>query len=277
LEIHALNIYPVKALGGFSLRRALLTSKGLAITLGEHYLFDRQWMLINAQQQMITQRQLPGLARLQPELIGDALCLSAQGHDAITLALAPSDAPEITCLVWRTPVQVQVCSDAINQWLNRVFPGENLQLVSLACERPTLLKRFGPQSSTHFADAAPYLVANTASLAALNTALAQENLGLMDARRFRANIWLDGLAPFAEHQLTSLGQAAWQLRLVDHCQRCSVITVDPDLGTFTPNAVPINTLARLNPMPNQPRAPAFGVNAVYECDEACWVEVGDRF
>jgi uncharacterized protein YcbX len=140
-----------------------------------------------------------------------------------------------------------------------------------------LEERFGPNSATHFADAAPYLVANTASLAALNQALQQEGQTPVDERRFRANIWLDGVRAFAEHNLASLRFAQGQIRLVDHCQRCSVITVDPESGAFCPNAKPFKTLARLNAMPHQPKAPAVGVNAVFESKTPQWIQVGDPF
>ncbi|HMU68217.1 MAG TPA: MOSC N-terminal beta barrel domain-containing protein, partial [Cellvibrionaceae bacterium] len=66
MHIHALNLYPVKSLAGISLPRALLTAKGLATPCHDGLLYDRQWMLINAAGQMVTQRQLPELALVQP-------------------------------------------------------------------------------------------------------------------------------------------------------------------------------------------------------------------
>ena len=275
MQIHALNLYPIKALGGLSLQRAQLTTQGLAIPLGEDYLFDRQWMLINPEGKMVTQRQVPGLACLQPQILDQNLYLSAPGLEPILVQKAAASAAKITSQVWKTPVEVQECSPLITQWLERALPGLGLRLVSLAAKRPVQLERFGPHSSTQVADAAPYLVANTASLTALNQALTLEGQSCVDARRFRANIWLEGLAPFAEHQLSQLEGTGWAVRLVDHCQRCSVITVHPDQGTFCPNALPFKTLTRLNPMPNQLNAPAFGVNAVFERDTTAWIALGD--
>ncbi|HMU66362.1 MAG TPA: MOSC domain-containing protein, partial [Cellvibrionaceae bacterium] len=204
----------------------------------------------------------------------DQLFLTAPGLPPIALTGLEVDAPCEPSQVWKTPVQVQALA-ALTDWFALVVPGASLRLVQLAAPRPMLTERFGSSSETHFADAAPYLVANTASLAALNQALISEGETPVDERRFRANIWLDGITAFTEHQVPVLSLPQGQIRMVDHCQRCSVITVDPERGVFCPNAKPFKTLARLNAMPNQPKAPAFGVNAVFEQTENTWVAVGE--
>lgn len=272
--IHALNLYPVKALAGLSLQKALLTSKGLALPLGDTLLYDRQWMLINADGQMVTQRQLPQLALIQPRVEAGQVYLTAPDLHPVSLALAPTDAPSLNSQVWKTPLQVQACAQ-VSDWLAQALPGAGLRLVSLAAPRPMLVERFGANSETHFADAAPYLVANTASLAALNRALEQEGETRVDERRFRANIWLEGLPAFSEHGLGQLQLKEGIIRMVDHCKRCSVITVDPERGSFCPNAKPFKTLATINSMPDQPKAPAFGVNAVFEQFDTPWINLGD--
>lgn len=273
--IHALNLYPVKALAGLSLQKALLTSQGLALPLGDALLYDRQWMLINAQGQMVTQRQQPELALIQPVIERQQVYLTAPNMPPVALLPAVANAPNLDSQVWKTPLQVKVCTQ-LNDWLAQALPNSQLRLVSLAAPRPMLVERFGPNSQTHFADAAPYLVANRASLNALNQALELEGQTAVDERRFRANIWLDGLPAFAEHNIDQLNLNAGIIRLVDHCQRCSVITVDPERGSFCPNAKPFKTLATINSMPNQPKAPAFGVNAVFEQTTHQWISLGDR-
>ncbi|HET9067648.1 MAG TPA: MOSC domain-containing protein [Amaricoccus sp.] len=69
---------------------------------------------------------------------------------------------------------------------------------------------------------------NTASLAALG-----QRLGLPLAQeRFRGNLWLDGLAPFAEFDLVGrelrIGEAV--LRVRERITRCKATTVDPATG-----------------------------------------------
>jgi uncharacterized protein YcbX len=69
---------------------------------------------------------------------------------------------------------------------------------------------------------------NHASLAALG-----ERLGLpLAMERFRGNVWLEGLEPFAEFDLVGrevrLGQA--RVRVRERITRCKATTVDPDTG-----------------------------------------------
>lgn len=80
-------------------------------------------------------------------------------------------------------------------------------------------------------------------------------------RHFRPNIVLQGLPAFAEHDVQTLTLGDNKLKLVDHCQRCVMITVNPDTGENLANALPFRELAALNPMPTNAKAPAFGVNA----------------
>ena len=69
---------------------------------------------------------------------------------------------------------------------------------------------------------------NRASLAALGDRLGMD----LAMERFRGNVWLDGLAPFAEFDLVGrdlrLGGAT--LRVREAITRCKATTVDPDTG-----------------------------------------------
>ncbi len=71
-------------------------------------------------------------------------------------------------------------------------------------------------------------ILNHASLAALSERLGQP----LAMERFRGNLWLDGLAPFAEFDLVgrdlTIGGAT--LRVREPITRCKATTVDPDTG-----------------------------------------------
>jgi uncharacterized protein YcbX len=58
----------------------------------------------------------------------------------------------------------------------------------------------------------------------------------IDPRRFRANLYVEGLEP--EEELRWLGRViragAAELEVVDRCERCKVITMDPDTTEATP-------------------------------------------
>lgn len=81
-------------------------------------------------------------------------------------------------------------------------------------------------------DDSPVLIVNLASV----EAFALEASMPVDHRRFRANLYLDGFAPYEElswlgHRLR-LGDA--ELEVSSRCERCKVITMDPDTTEATP-------------------------------------------
>jgi uncharacterized protein len=81
-------------------------------------------------------------------------------------------------------------------------------------------------------DDSPVLLVNLATVAAFG---AQAGMRV-DHRRFRANIYVDGLAP--EEEIAWLGRRVQvgdaELELVSRCERCVVITRDPDTTVTTP-------------------------------------------
>lgn len=271
-RITELAIFPVKSLAGIRVAEIVATPLGLA--------GDREWMLVNAQGRFVTQRLLPQLALIQPELRDGQLSLSAPGMAPVFIPTLTPDAPSLEVLVWKDSCRAQIAPTAINQWLTQAAKSAApLQLVRLApgFRRTANTERFGSGSHTQFADAAPFLVAHQASLDALNARLIAAGEVPVDMRRFRANLIVESEAPaFSEHgwsQLT-LGEGL-SLGLKDHCKRCSMITVDPDRGEFSANTAPFTQLTQLNAMPDNPKAPAFGVNAVLNTGAGVRLRLGD--
>ena len=81
-------------------------------------------------------------------------------------------------------------------------------------------------------DAAHVLIVNLSTVKAFEL-----EAGIpIDPRRFRANLYVDGLDP--EEELRWLGRVVRagdaELEVVDRCERCKVITMDPDTTEATP-------------------------------------------
>lgn len=271
ITVSALWIYPVKSLAGVALHAATLTHAGLR--------GDREWMIVDAQDAFITQRKLPRLATIKTHLAeSDALRLTSADGDSVDVP-QPEGAP-VKVRVWRDDCLGLAADKEINQWLTHAAASTTpLTLVHFLKQQPRALdaERFGP-FTTHFADAAPYLVANNASLQALNAHLASQALPPVDMRRFRPNIVIDGLSAFHEHQYTHLQSRSGNIAIIlkDHCQRCSIITVDQTTGEPSSGALPFKQLAQINSMPGNAKAPAFGVNAVLLSGEGMAIRCGDR-
>lgn len=271
-SVSALWLYPVKSLAGIHLTSATLTQAGL--------LGDREWMIVDEQGAFVTQRKLPLLATIQTSYTGSGeLRLTAVDGQSI-------DVPEpteqyISVRVWSDECAAAPAAKEVNQWLTQAMGSTApLTLVRFAKQRPrpTDHQRFGP-FTTHFADAAPLLVASETSLQALNTHLLSQAQPPVDMRRFRPNIVIDGLPAFAEHHCTTLkdDESGVEIALKDHCQRCSIITVDQSTGEPSRDTAPFKQLAQINSMPGKPKAPAFGVNSVLLAGEGVTIRVGDRF
>ena len=84
-------------------------------------------------------------------------------------------------------------------------------------------------------DAAHVLIVNLATVR-----LFEREAGMaLDHRRFRANLYVDGIEP--EEELRWLGRVIRageaELEVVDRCERCKVITMDPDTTEARPEVL----------------------------------------
>jgi uncharacterized protein YcbX len=88
-------------------------------------------------------------------------------------------------------------------------------------------------------DDSPVLLVNVASVAAFQVAAGVT----LDRRRFRANLYVDGLEPEEElrwlHRKIRVGGA--ELEVVERCERCVVITRDPDTTEASPKLLRVLT------------------------------------
>ncbi|MGH1370793.1 MAG: MOSC domain-containing protein [Cellvibrionaceae bacterium] len=274
VTIEKLIVYPVKSLRGIEVAQWPITPQGLQ--------YDRHWMLVMPNGRFVSQRQLPKMALINTAIANESLTLSAEGYGEVSLPLVGSNQSErFQATVWRDECDVIEASVEVSAWLNNVLqPAKPLRLVSIADNfiRPqSNPERFGEETFTAFADAAPFLVANTASLDQLNRQLQQQQSPLVDMRRFRPNIVISGLAAFEEHRVQRLSHNdGLALNLRDHCERCIMTTINPDNAEKDPSMQPFKTLLDLNPMPDNHKAPAFAVNATLEPARNSLWQVGDE-
>jgi uncharacterized protein len=112
------------------------------------------------------------------------------------------------------------------------------QLVAALAEQTARPLTLRDLAGANFDDS-PVLVVNLASVAAFGLEAGVP----VDRRRFRANLYLDGLEP--EEELHWLGRRIRagdaELEVVKRCDRCVVITRDPDTTTASPELLRILT------------------------------------
>lgn len=272
MEVKALTLYPVKAMKGISRESATLEPEGL-----QH---DRRFMVVRGDGQFVTQRDTPRLALIHTRLRNEGIELSLQGHGSILLTFDPIDGDRVETAVWGDTCETIDQGKEVSRWLTAALQNDDpLRVVRMAAgfTRPqTQPELLGEQTHTHFADAAPLLVANSASLEELNRVLVQRGESAVPMNRFRPNITVEGLGAFEEHKLKGLLGRNFRLQFCHPCQRCKVTTIDQDTALRHPHWQPYKTLAEINPMPGTKRAPAFGHNATVTKGHGATIRVGDH-
>jgi len=256
-RIASLHVYPVKSLGGTSPHEALLIETGLDL--------DRAWMVVDEQGDMLTQREMPRMALVKPQLRGDDLVLRAPGMLALHLRLDAVEAAT-RARVWNDEVKAYDMGALAAQWVSD-FLGAKLRIVRFDPEQKRLSdpKWTGDvQAENAFSDGYPLLVAGTASIAELNARLAARGAAPVGIERFRPNLVLDGLAAFEEDHIDELAldtdEGPVRLRLVKPCVRCTIPDVDPataERGTAVGDA-----LATFRADARMGGGLTFGMNAV---------------
>ena len=265
-EVH---LHPIKSCGGIAVPGGLLIETGLE--------FDRAWMVVDAHAEMLTQRDTPRLALVQPTLRSSDLVLRAPGMLALHIRLDTVEQPT-RAKVWDDIVKAYDMGDLAAQWFSD-FLGVKARLVRFDPEERRLSD---PQwtgdipAENAFSDGFPLLVASTASLAELNRRLVAQGHPPVTMQRFRPNLVLDGLQAHDEDQLHELtvhtGEGPVVLRLVKPCGRCSIPDVDP-LTAKTGHAVG-DTLAGYRADPRLKGALTFGMNAVIVSGIDCTLKPG---
>ena len=270
LQVTGLYVYPVKSMKGISLDEAVLTAKGL--------LHDRVWMIVRPDGRFVTQRGLPRLALVVTHLDDRGVTLSMAGHGSIAIPFDSGGGDAVATQVWGDACETVDEGPEVSRWLTRALDSpETLRMVRMAAgfRRPqNTPERFGADTTTHFADSAPFLVANEASLAELNRVLVAGGHEAVPMNRFRPNIVVKGLEPFTEHRARELASEDWRLNLIDACERCLVTTIDQQTALRNPDREPYLTLRRINPVPGPKPAPGFAQNATLGAGEGRRIALG---
>ncbi len=263
--VAGLYVYPVKSCAGVSVREAVLTDTGLE--------FDRAWMLVDAQGNFLTQRELPRMALICPQLKTYEMVLRAPGMLALHIALDRVEAP-VRVRVWSDEVAAYDMGALAAQWFSD-FLGAAARLVRFDPEhrRASSLKwTGGVEALNQFSDGYPVLVLSQASLDQLNEKLAAQGVAAVGMARFRPNIVLGNpangpqLAPHDEDRLAVLhiatdeGAGAVQLKPVKPCPRCPIPNIDPATAASSPQVG--DTLQGYRQDARVDGAVTFGMNAI---------------
>lgn len=256
LSLAAIHVYPVKSLGGFAVREAKLTDRGL-----QH---DRRWMLVGPDGRFLSQRETPAMACLHCAPQGDGFRVTdIRNGEAIDLPWSIASEGTRMAEVWNDRVQVQQGPLEWNAWFSARL-GTDVQLAFMPDTAHRRIDGRFANGHTSLSDGFPYLIVSQASLDDLNARL--DSPVPMD--RFRPNLVITGGEAFQEDAWTGITIGEARFQLVKPCARCVITTTDQRTGER--GKEPLQTLASYRAHDGKV---LFGMNAVGL--EGGMVRVGD--
>lgn len=224
MHLSQLFVYPIKSCGGVSLSNSLLTETGFE--------FDRAWMVVDAHGLFVSQRVLPRMALIQPNLKSQEMVLRAPGMLALHVVLDTVE-KATRVQVWDDTVAAYDMGDLAAQWFTD-FLGQPLRLVRFDPAQKRLSDKTWTgdiDAENAFSDGFPILVTSTASLIEVNRRLRLAGQADITLARFRPNLVLDGLDAHGEDHLDEIAfttpEGKIRLKLVKPCTRCAIPDVDP--------------------------------------------------
>jgi len=256
-----ITLYPIKSCAGIALQEAVLTRDGLM----SEQVYDREWMVVDADGRFLTQREHPRMALIVPRIKASTLELRAPGMLRLEIELGlphPQLAPTLDVQLWDEAVRAYDCDAATASWFSKAI-GVPCRLVRFHPDvvRATSTKWTGGiAASTMFADGYPVLVAGQASLDDVNEKLRAIGRAPVPMDRFRPNLVIGEIGAFEEDYADFLQFGATTLKPVKPCSRCPIPSVDQATGDIGPD--PLDVMQGYRAKPELDGAICFGMNAI---------------
>ena len=242
-SLAAINIFPVKSLGGVPVSTADVEQWGLR--------HDRRWLVLNQDGTVLTaraERRMLGVTAT-PDHDG-AIELTARDGSALHVG-TPTTGDLVSTPNPRLP-EFRAAGVLADDWLSDQL-GRPVRLCWLADpRRRTISEEHGgrPGDPLNLSDAGPLLLTSSASLAQLNDWMAadarardEEPCAPMAMARFRPTVVVDGIeAAFVEDAWKQVQIGGVEFRFAERCDRCVLTTIDPQ--TLEMGKEPVRTLAR---------------------------------
>ncbi len=232
MHLTQLWVYPIKSCTGVRLSEAVLDERGL-----QH---DRRWMLVDVNGKLVTQREIPQLIWVKPQLENPKqkeTALTLNAPEMPELRLEPGDVGEMRRVsVWNDHMDA-LSIPQVRDWFQE-FTKKDVDLVYMpdSSSRP-MNPKFGKHNLT-FVDGNPLHIISESSVANLNTRLEHP----VELSRFRANLIFSGAEAFAEDAWKQITIGDISFDVYEACQRCVLLNIDPSSAAVSKE--PLATLAR---------------------------------
>lgn len=262
--VSEINVYPIKSLGGISLKSSAVEKRGLR--------YDRRWMLVDAENKFLTQRDFPKMAIVGVEILKNGLGVSANGKSLEVPFETAGDATTVV-KIWSSRCRAKIYGTEINRWFSEALQTD-CKLVLMPEETVRKVNYFyavHKDDAVSFADTQPILLTGEQSLNDLNSRLDAP----VPMNRFRPNLIVSGAKAFAEDGWKKIRVGAAVFHVVKACGRCVLTTIDQTSGEKR-GAEPLKTLANYRiPQRSVKKRILFGQYLIAETIGET-LKVGDR-
>lgn len=234
--IRELWIYPVKSLGGVRVEQAAITSGG---TLA----LDREWIVVDAENRMVWQGDIPKMTLIRVELDKGFLLLSMEGMPGAMRIATRHDGTTVTATMYKRTFTGTDAGDVVAAWLSEAL-GQRLRLVQLG------------RAAHQWDGLNPVHVLSDASLTALNEALLEQGEEPVTAMRFRPNVILGGGNAYFEERNAVLDFGTASINLREPCVRCELPNIS--LVDASRGKQPLKIIGRLSQERATAKPASFG-------------------
>jgi uncharacterized protein YcbX len=260
-QVAALYYYPVKSCRGIAVSQAEVIETG--------FRYDREFMLVERNTGLfLSQRELPRMALIQPEMRDSRLHLEAPGMPVFEIPVV-EEGTRVLSTVWSNRCESVDQGDEVAAWFSE-FLKLDVRLVRMALDFKRRVKPIyavSGQEEVSFVDSMPFLILSLESLQDLNRRL--EKPVLTD--RFRPNIVLSGSnLPYGEDRLKQAQIGEITMRATKPCARCEITTIDQQ--NVQTGKEPLRTLATYRR--SESGSVVFGQYFIHENNGT--IKTGDR-
>lgn len=238
-------IYPIKSLAGISVHSAKAEEMGFEN--------DRRWMLIDAENLMLTQREHRVMSQFYPQILDGKISITFQDQKH-EFSVDESLENILEVNVWDDKSEVVEVNKETSKWFS--------QHLGFECKLVKILKngarkhestRLKETFNVSLADGYPYLLIGTESLDFLNEKLEEK----ITIKRFRPNIVLSTKNAHEEDDFKDFKIGEVQFKNIKPCGRCVMVNNDPENGHLKKE--PLKTLSKYRNVDN---SVLFGTNIV---------------
>lgn len=254
--ISGIYIYPIKSLGGISCQSARAEEMGFEN--------DRRWMLIDENNQFISQRNYPILNQFHTQILDGKIEVTYQNQKH-TFFINENTNSSISVTVWDDQSEVFEVNGTTSDWFSACigFTCKLVKIIQIG-DRKHKNKALNVTFNVSLADGYPYLLVGSESLDQLNEKLEEK----ITIARFRPNIVIKSRLAHEEDHFGIIKIGDVTFKNVKPCSRCIMVNNDPMKSVFLKE--PLKTLSTYRNVNN---SVLFGTNLV--CIKKGVVKVGD--